>query len=483
MRIRRTIILSLAGLVGLAGCDYVGFADVASIPLQASGPTIPEPETKVGSVARGTIAGGLLGTAVGFGAVVASLGACINPFAAATCPSVAPFLLGGAALGGAAGAVAGRELPLTRERNDRQTKIVLDKTFEQAWGDTILVAAVSEKYFQIETFDKDSGLVTLRLSNSPHLAICSPPASDAKIAGEMRVKLEQVSESQTRLEVKTRYNVTSRWAAWSFKTGETSTNYHGFCRPSHIAERRIISGVSEGYVLASAARSAETFATKYDKQNPAIAMLLRQRSRAFFEAECSGAVGTDEEDLEAMQFDMGEPGRSRAINKLVGRLHDAADACTKLQRYAEAETLYKRAVNARESSLGPNHPEDAKALSKLARFYHARGRYDDAESIYKRELAIHQKSTMTGSAARTLDALAQLYDDQGRHAEAERIRNRSQEQDPSPYCYRPAANSMLRVYLMDCPPDTVFASRSEYAEWNASREDYREKFGARGGTE
>ncbi len=74
--------------------------------------------------------------------------------------------------------------------------------------------------------------------------------------------------------------------------------------------------------------------------------------------------------------------------------------------------------------------------------------------------------------AKSLDRLAQLYTDQGRQALADEFRNRSWEIS-SPYCYRPAANSMLRVYLMDCPPNTVFATRSEYAEWIAMRKPLR----------
>jgi len=53
--------------------------------------------------AGGTASGALIGTAVLF----SSLGACLNPMAAATCPAVGAYIAGGAALGGVIGAVVG----------------------------------------------------------------------------------------------------------------------------------------------------------------------------------------------------------------------------------------------------------------------------------------------------------------------------------------------------------------------------------------
>lgn len=58
--------------------------------------------------AVGAAGGAAVGGAVGMVAVLSSLGACLNPFAAATCPSVGAFVAGGAAVGGVAGAAAGQ---------------------------------------------------------------------------------------------------------------------------------------------------------------------------------------------------------------------------------------------------------------------------------------------------------------------------------------------------------------------------------------
>ena len=60
-------------------------------------------------------------------------------------------------------------------------------------------------------------------------------------------------------------------------------------------------------------------------------------------------------------------------------------------RYADAETLYERALAIREKALGSEHPDVAQALNNLAVLYDAQGRYVDAEPLYKRGLAIREK--------------------------------------------------------------------------------------------
>jgi tetratricopeptide (TPR) repeat protein len=71
--------------------------------------------------------------------------------------------------------------------------------------------------------------------------------------------------------------------------------------------------------------------------------------------------------------------------------------CTSL-RYEEAEQLFKRALAILEKAHGPNHPDVAKVMDMLARFYENRGRYADAELLYEHSLAISEKAL--GSAQR-----------------------------------------------------------------------------------
>ena len=61
--------------------------------------------------------------------------------------------------------------------------------------------------------------------------------------------------------------------------------------------------------------------------------------------------------------------------------------------------------------LGPDHPDVATSLNNLAALYHDQGRYADAEPLYKRSLAIHEKSLGPDhpDVATSLNNLAELY--------------------------------------------------------------------------
>jgi tetratricopeptide (TPR) repeat protein len=61
-------------------------------------------------------------------------------------------------------------------------------------------------------------------------------------------------------------------------------------------------------------------------------------------------------------------------------------------RYLEAEPLYKRALAIDEKSLGPDHPTVGTRLNNLAALYDIQGRYAEAEPLYKRALAIAEKA-------------------------------------------------------------------------------------------
>ena len=115
-------------------------------------------------------------------------------------------------------------------------------------------------------------------------------------------------------------------------------------------------------------------------------------------------------------------------------LNNLAELYQAQGRYAEAEPLYKRALAIREKALGPDHPDVATvaqqpgravpspgplrrgraalqarprhrregarprpprcrhALNNLAELYQAQGRYGEAEPLFKRALAIHEKA-------------------------------------------------------------------------------------------
>ena len=91
-----------------------------------------------------------------------------------------------------------------------------------------------------------------------------------------------------------------------------------------------------------------------------------------------------------------------------------------LGRYDEAEPLHKRALAIREKVFGPNHPEVAQTLNNLGVLYANEGRYAEAEPLYKRALEIRIASYGADhlTTAETRQNLATLYYAQGRYDEA-----------------------------------------------------------------
>ena len=107
-----------------------------------------------------------------------------------------------------------------------------------------------------------------------------------------------------------------------------------------------------------------------------------------------------------------------ALNQQVVRLFQAG-------RYAEAATMAERAVTLAERQFGPGHPAVGTALSNLANVYNAQGRYGDAEPLFKRALAIAEKTPNDPALGIRLNNLGGLYKLQGRYAEAEPLYKRA----------------------------------------------------------
>ena len=58
--------------------------------------------------------------------------------------------------------------------------------------------------------------------------------------------------------------------------------------------------------------------------------------------------------------------------------------------YGEAEPLLRRAIAAHEQTLGPEHPDLATPLHKLAHVCEGLGRPAEAEPLYRRVLAVRE---------------------------------------------------------------------------------------------
>src|SRR6202790_1229752 len=91
--------------------------------------------------------------------------------------------------------------------------------------------------------------------------------------------------------------------------------------------------------------------------------------------------------------------------------------------YAEAEPLYKEALEIRQKVLGRDHPDTAQSLNNLAGLYKATGDYAKAEPLYKEALEIYQKvlGREHPDTATSLNNLALLELDLGQIQEAKRL--------------------------------------------------------------
>ena len=61
-------------------------------------------------------------------------------------------------------------------------------------------------------------------------------------------------------------------------------------------------------------------------------------------------------------------------------------------RFADAESLWRGTLEGQEAELGPDHPQTAGSLFNLAQACYAQGRLDEAESLLERSLAINESS-------------------------------------------------------------------------------------------
>src|SRR5262249_37175494 len=91
------------------------------------------------------------------------------------------------------------------------------------------------------------------------------------------------------------------------------------------------------------------------------------------------------------------------------------------RQYARAEPLYRRALAIAEKSVGPDHPAVAATLNNLAELYRDNGQYAEAEPLYRRALATAEKTLGPDHAdvAAIVDGMAALYRQLGRMTEAE----------------------------------------------------------------
>ena len=85
-------------------------------------------------------------------------------------------------------------------------------------------------------------------------------------------------------------------------------------------------------------------------------------------------------------------------------------------RYQEAETLHYRVLAIHEKTLGQEHPTTATSLSNLGNVLHLQGKFKDAEGVHRRALAIREKvlGAEHPDTATSMNNLANVLQEQGK---------------------------------------------------------------------
>ena len=157
-----------------------------------------------------------------------------------------------------------------------QFSTTINRSFDETWQ--ALVNHVSESFFKIDNFEKDSGLITLEFGASDlaryidcglweHVNFNGPYVTylehnyGAKLKGRMNISTRIINAQKTEVRVNTRYVLSSEKASdlgsltfWTFDSGSSATvNVKNFstispsrtCRPTYLAEGNILSALAE----------------------------------------------------------------------------------------------------------------------------------------------------------------------------------------------------------------------------------------------
>jgi CHAT domain-containing protein/Tfp pilus assembly protein PilF len=102
-------------------------------------------------------------------------------------------------------------------------------------------------------------------------------------------------------------------------------------------------------------------------------------------------------------------------------LHNLASLYRAKGEYAQAEPLAQKALDLRKEVLGERHPDYGTSLNNLASLYLAQGEYAQAEPLYRQalEMSKHALGERHPAYAQSLNNLAAFYVAQGEYAKAE----------------------------------------------------------------
>ena len=111
-------------------------------------------------------------------------------------------------------------------------------------------------------------------------------------------------------------------------------------------------------------------------------------------------------------------------HELSSAIHGLGDLYADQGRLAEAEQMYKRALQGTEEALGPKHTSTLGTVNNLGSLYKNQGRLAEAEQMYKSALQGYMEALGVERvqqyipALNTIENLGNLYEAQGNYTEA-----------------------------------------------------------------
>jgi Tfp pilus assembly protein PilF len=98
-------------------------------------------------------------------------------------------------------------------------------------------------------------------------------------------------------------------------------------------------------------------------------------------------------------------------------------------KYEEAEAMHRRALEARERMLGGEHPDTLSSINNLGRVISSQGKYEEAESMHRRALEAREKvlEREHPDTLSSVNNLGRVLSSQGKYEEAEAMHRRALE--------------------------------------------------------
>jgi len=150
--------------------------------------------------------------------------------------------------------------------------------------------------------------------------------------------------------------------------------------------------------------------------DPSYGALFKAREFAWRAGDHARAAGFGADLIRAAREEFGDESANLAT-----ALNEHAQTLHALGRYAEAEPLFRQALEIGAKTIGTEHPDCAAYLNNLASLLWDMGRHDEAEPLFRQALEIGEKFSGTEhpTYAIRLNNLALLLQDMGRRDEAE----------------------------------------------------------------